>query len=86
MITTSSTDKQNKAKGPGATGAGKDKEMTKTEAKDKAKDILEEAIAIAYYKLEDEGLDEEECELVLQYINKFGKSACKAFGREYFTL
>lgn len=59
--------------------------MTKTEAKEKAKDILQSAIGSAYYALENENLSEENAKLVNQYINTLGKRACKAIGTEYIT-
>lgn len=58
--------------------------MTKTQAKEKAKDILQSAIGCAYYKLEDESeLSEKDINLIIQYINSLGERACKAIGSEY---
>lgn len=60
--------------------------MTKTEAKAIAKDVLQEAIGCAYYKVSDSGnYSEEDTDLILSYINKYGESACKAFGERYIT-
>ena len=65
--------------------------MTRTEAKNVAKHMLRDAIGTAYYKLEepylfvDTPMNEEEEKMVLEYINKYGKAACKAFGVNYTT-
>ena len=59
--------------------------MTKTEAKEKAKDILQEAIGVAYYKLENERYTPEDKQMIIDYINKYGTAACKAFGKRYMT-
>ena len=61
--------------------------MTKTEAKIKAKDIIQETLAVAYYKLENEpDLPLEEVELITHYINKYGTACCKAIGVDYYTM
>ena len=60
--------------------------MTKTEQKEKAKDILQSVIGCAYYRLENENFSEEDEEAVMKYINKYGVAACKAFRREYITF
>ena len=52
--------------------------MTKTEMRDFAKDKLMEAIAVAYYKLEDENFTQEEVEQITQYINQYGEAMGKA--------
>lgn len=64
--------------------------MTKTDAKNIAKKILQDAIGTAYYRLETswlyaDSMSDEEEKMVLDYINQYGKSACKAFGRKYVT-
>ena len=60
--------------------------MSKSEMREKAKEILQDSIAVAYYKLENESnLTDEEVEQITQYINQYGTAACKAFGREYVT-
>ena len=59
--------------------------MTKTEAREIAKHALQEAIGCAYYKICDGNeYTEEEQEQIINYINQYGKSACKAFGKTYF--
>lgn len=58
--------------------------MKKSEMWEKAKQILLESIAVAYYKLENESsITDEEVEQITQYINQYGTAACKAFGKEY---
>ena len=60
--------------------------MSKSEMREKAKEILRDTIAVAYYKLENEsGLSDEEIEQIQAYINQYGIAACKAFGKEYIT-
>lgn len=60
--------------------------MTKTEMREFAKDKLLEAIAVAYYKLEDENFTNEEVEQISQYINQYGESMAKAINRRYYTM
>ena len=60
--------------------------MTKTEMRELAKDKLMEAIAVAYYKLEDENLTDEEIEQVSTYINQYGEAMGKAIHRNYYTM
>lgn len=58
--------------------------MTKTEAREIAKHTLVEAIGCAYYKIcEGNDYTVEEKEAIINYINQYGKSACKAFGKTY---
>ena len=51
-----------------------------------AKDKLMEAIAVAYYKLEDENLTDEEREQISTYINQYGEAMGKAIHRNYYTM
>ena len=51
-----------------------------------AKDKLMEAIAVAYYKLEDENLTDEEIEQISKYINQYGEAMGKAIQRNYYTM
>ena len=60
-------------------------EMTKTEAKTKVRNIMQSVIGCAYYRLENENLTEKEKELIIEYINKLGKRACKSIGCDYVT-
>lgn len=59
--------------------------MTKSEAKTKAKKIMQSVIGCAYYRLENEDLTEEETMLIMEYINKLGERACKSIGCDYVT-
>mgnify|MGYP004551138113 CR=1 FL=1 len=60
--------------------------MGKKEMRDFAKDKLMEAIAVAYYKLEDENFSEEEDKQISAYINQYGETMAKAIGRKYYTM
>lgn len=60
--------------------------MSKKEMREFAKDKLMEAIAVAYYKLEDEKLSEEEEEQISAYINQYGETMAKTIGRRYYTM
>ena len=51
-----------------------------------AKDKLIEAIAVAYYKLEDEDFSEEEEKQITAYINQYGETMAKAIGKKYYTM
>lgn len=60
--------------------------MQVRDIKSTAKDILQEAIGTAYYKVSDNmDLSEDEKELLIYYINKYARSACKAIRVEYIT-
>lgn len=61
--------------------------MTKTEMKEIAKNTLRTSIGTAYCKISDEinEYTNGEKEQIIQYINKYGEAACKAFGKEYVT-
>lgn len=60
---------------------------SKVELREFAKDILQNAIGTAYYKLEnyEKEFTEEEIETINKYLDISGRRACKAFGREYIT-
>ena len=60
--------------------------MSKTEMRELAKDMLMKSIAVAYYKLEDENLTDEEREQISTYINQYGESMGKAIHRNYYTM
>ena len=60
--------------------------MSKTEMREFAKDKLMEAISVAYYKLEDENLTDEEREQITTYINQYGEAMGKAIHRNYYTM
>lgn len=60
--------------------------MSKTEMRELAKNKLMEAIAVAYYKLEEENLTDEEREQVSAYINQYGEAMGKSIHRNYYTM
>lgn len=60
--------------------------MSKKEMREFAKDKLMEAIAVAYYKLEDENLSDEQEKQITAYINQYGETMAKAIGRKYYTM
>lgn len=51
-----------------------------------AKKKLIESIAVAYYKLEDENLTDDEREQISLYINQYGEAMAKAIHKNYFTM
>ena len=60
--------------------------MNKTEAKNIAKDLMLEAIGIAYYKVSDNSeYTEEEAELIIAEMNKYGERMAKAIKGRYIT-
>ena len=59
--------------------------MSKKEAKEKARKVMQSAIGTAYYKLEGEDLSPEDAEKVISYVNQLGERACKAIGLKYIT-
>lgn len=59
--------------------------MSKKEMREFAKEKLMEAIAVAYYKLEDENFSEE-VEQISAYINQYGEAMGKAIRRNYYTM
>lgn len=60
--------------------------MSKKKMREFAKDILMRSIAVAYYKLENENLSEEEEKQITLYINQYGETMAKAIGRRYYTM
>lgn len=60
--------------------------MNKKKMREFAKDKLMQAIATAYYKLENENLSEEEEKQITLYINQYGKTMARAIGRRYYTM
>ena len=60
--------------------------FTKTEAKEKARDIVADAIGVIYYRVADSNdYTEDEKELLIHYINQVGVTACKAIKKPYTT-
>lgn len=64
--------------------------MLKSEAKEIARNILQDSIAQAGYKLyegEDyENYSEDEKDLINQYLKQEGARACKVLKREFYTM
>ena len=59
--------------------------MTKTQAKQIAREMLQSVIGCTYYRLENEDYSEEEKDLINQYLHILGERACKAIGTEYVS-
>lgn len=60
--------------------------MTKTEAKRIAKDTLLTSLSVSYYRICDNNdYTEEEQNLIIDYINKYGEAMSKAIKEKYFT-
>lgn len=63
--------------------------MLKKELKQIAKQRLVDALAVAYYKLDDmeeyDTLNDEEKEIVQNYLNELAKRMCKAINEKYVT-
>lgn len=62
--------------------------MTKTEKKEIAKDLLIEALSIAYYKLENSEyshITQEEQEEICKYMHQYGEAMAKRINRKYYT-
>lgn len=58
--------------------------MKAKEAREIAKNTLTGIIGVAYYKIADsDEYTEDEQEAIINYINQYGKSACKAIGKIY---
>lgn len=60
--------------------------MKKSEAKVIAKDTLISAISVAYYRIcDDKDYTEEEQDMIIDYINKYGETMAKSINEKYFT-
>ena len=60
--------------------------MTKSEAKAIAKDTLISVIFVAYYRIcDDNDYTEEEQNMIIDYINKYGETMAKSIKKKYFT-
>lgn len=59
--------------------------MRKTDAKEIARDILQEAIAVAYYKIDEDRYSEEEQDLISECLRKEAERMLKLVNREYIT-
>lgn len=61
--------------------------MTKTEIRVKAKDFIQKALAVAYYKvLDDDGLTDEEAEEIIKEMDQICEQLCKRMGRKHYTM
>ena len=63
--------------------------MTRTDKREQAKELLIDALAVAYYKLEDveyNYLTEEDKDEIRSYINQYGKAMATRIGKEYYTM
>ena len=64
--------------------------MLKSEAKEIARNILQDLIAQAGYKLYESedyvDYSEEEKDLINQYLKQEGSRACKTIKREFYTM
>ena len=61
--------------------------MTKTEIREKAKDFIQKALAVAYYKVSDaDDLTDEEAEEVIKAIDQICEQLCKRMGRKHYTM
>lgn len=58
--------------------------MKKKDAKEIARDILQEALAVAYYKIDEESYSEEQ-DLISECLSKEAERMLKLVNREYIT-
>lgn len=62
--------------------------MTKQKKRELAKDLLIDALSVAYYKLEDSEyshMSEEEIEEICGYMRQYGEAMAKRINRKYYT-
>lgn len=63
--------------------------MTKTQAKELARDFIQDELSMIYYKIADgDGFSEysqKEIVLIETYVHKECERACKAIKRQYYT-
>lgn len=59
--------------------------MKNTKAKEIARDILQDTIAVAYYQLEEKEYTKEEKELISKYIHEQAEKMLKSINRKYIT-
>lgn len=57
----------------------------KSEAKEIARDILQDAIGEAYYKLDTDKYSDDEQDLIMEYLAKEAERLVKLINREYIT-
>lgn len=61
--------------------------MKKTDAKEIARDIIQDALAVAYYRIDidEDKYSEEERDLISEYLAKEAERILKLVNREYIT-
>jgi hypothetical protein len=59
--------------------------MKKTDAKEIARDILQDVIAVAYYRIDEDSYSEEEQDLISECLAKEAERMLKLVNREYIT-
>lgn len=59
--------------------------MKKTNAKEIARDILQEALSVAYYRIDENKYSEEEQDLISECLSKEAERMLKLVNREYIT-
>jgi flagellar motor switch protein FliG len=62
--------------------------MTKTEKREIAKELLMEALSLAYYKLENDiynHISQEEQEEICEYMRQYGEAMAKRINKKYYT-
>lgn len=61
--------------------------MTKKEQKEFAKELLIEALSVAYYRLENyNNITEDEAIEICKYMQQYGEAMAKRINREYYTV
>lgn len=64
--------------------------MKKSELRKVAKQVITDALAVAYYKVVDEPdsyeLSEDEANEVVKYMGDYCRSICKQLGTTYYTM
>lgn len=59
--------------------------MKKSEAKEIARDILQDAIGEVYYKLDTDKYSDDDQDLIIEYLEKEAERLVKLINREYIT-
>lgn len=59
--------------------------MKKSDAKEIARDILQDAIGEAYYKLDTDKYSDDEQDLIMEYLEKEAERLVKLINRDYIT-
>ena len=68
----------------------KEDEMKKTVIREKAKDAIQEALSIAYYRVSDDpekyGATEDEAVEIIAEMDRICEQLCKRIGRTHYTV